>query len=237
MKTDLLFIAAHPDDVELCCAGTVFRHVEAGYVVGIVDLTAGELGTRGNAELRAQEAARAAEIMRIAYRDNLGLRDGFFDLSEANKLPIIRAIRKYRPEIVVTNALSDRHPDHGRAAQLVKESCFLAGLPKIETHDASGDNQAAWRPKKIYHMIQDRYMNPSVCIDISNYIARKTAAVMAFKSQFWDPDAQDPPTPISGSEFQQFLIARAREMGRLIGTEFAEGYVQEWPERKDNLLA
>jgi bacillithiol biosynthesis deacetylase BshB1 len=236
MKTDLLFIAAHPDDVELCCAGTVIRHVEAGHVVGVVDLTAGELGTRGNAELRAQEAARAAEIMGIAFRDNLGLRDGFFDLSESNKLPIIRAVRKYRPEVVVTNALMDRHPDHGRAAQLVKESCFLAGLPKIETTDAEGNNQAAWRPKKIYHMIQDRYMHPSVCVDITGYFDRKVESIMAFKSQFHDPDSDEPVTPISRPDFMGFWEARFREMGRLIGTEFAEGYVCEWPEERKNLL-
>lgn len=236
MKTDLLFIAAHPDDVELCCAGTVFRHIEAGHTVGIVDLTAGELGTRGNAQLRAEEAAEASRIMGIAFRENLGLRDGFFDLSESNKLPILRAVRKYRPEVVVTNAIRDRHPDHGRAAQLVAESCFLAGLPKIILEDAEGHVLEAWRPKQVYHMIQDRYLTPDICVDITPYIHKKTEAVMAFRSQFYDPLSAEPHTPISGLDFQEFLRARAREMGRLIGVEFAEGYTMEGPVKKDNLL-
>src|SRR5688572_3708822 len=153
MKVDILFLAAHPDDVELCCAGTVFKHIEEGATVGIVDLTAGELGTRGNATLRAEEAAKAAELMNISFRYNLGLRDGFFDLSESNKLPVIRAIRKYQPEIVITNAIRDRHPDHGRAGQLVLESCFLSGLTKIETEDDNGVLHA-WRPRQVYHMIR-----------------------------------------------------------------------------------
>ena len=236
MKTDLLFIAAHPDDVELCCAGTVFRHIEAGYTVGVVDLTAGELGTRGNATLRAEEAAKASAIMGIAFRENLGLRDGFFDLGEANKMPIIRAVRKYRPEIVITNAIRDRHPDHGRAGQLVSESCFLAGLPKIELDDYEGHPLQAWRPKKVYHMIQDRYIAPDICVDITPYIDRKTEAVMAFSSQFYNPVSAEPHTPISGLDFFEFLRARAREMGRLIGVEFAEGYTMEGPVKKDDLL-
>ena len=235
MKVDILFLAAHPDDVELCCAGTVFRHIQEGATVGIVDLTAGELGTRGNAAVRAEEAAKAAEIMRISFRENLGLRDGFFDLSESNKMPVIRAIRKYQPEIVITNAVRDRHPDHGRASQLVSESCFLSGLTKIEMQD--GDHLLkAWRPRQIYHMIQDRYISPEICVDITPYIDQKIEAVMAFKSQFYDPLSDEPHTPISGLDFLEFLKARAREMGRLIGVEYAEGYTTVGPVRKNNLL-
>jgi bacillithiol biosynthesis deacetylase BshB1 len=235
MKIDILFIAAHPDDVELCCAGTVFHHVALGHSVGIVDMTAGELGTRGNATLRAEEAEKAAKIMGIAVRKNLELRDGFFDLSESNKLPIIRAIRKYQPEIVITNAIRDRHPDHGRAAQLVSESCFLSGLIKIGMNEA-GEPLAAWRPKRVYHMIQDHYIAPDICVNITPYIDKKSEAVMAFSSQFYDPDSPEPNTPISGQDFIEFLKARAREMGRLIGVEYAEGYTLAGPVEKVDLL-
>lgn len=236
MKIDILFITAHPDDVELCCAGTVFKHIAEGASVGIIDLTAGELGTRGNAAIRAEEAAKASKIMGITFRENLGLRDGFFDLSESCKLPVIRAIRKYQPEIVITNAVRDRHPDHGRASQLVSESCFLSGLPKIEMEEG-GEVLKAWRPRQVYHMIQDHYISPNICVDISDYIDQKTEAVMAFKSQFYDPVSSEPNTPISGLDFLEFLKARAREMGRLIGVEYAEGYTTTGPVRKNNLLS
>lgn len=236
MKLDILFITAHPDDVELCSAGTVFKHVEAGYKIGIVDLTAGELGTKGNAQLRAQEAAKASEIMGIHVRENLGLRDGFFDLSESNKLPVIRAIRKYRPEIVITNAIRDRHPDHGRASQLVSESCFLAGLSKIEM-EQDGAVLQAWRPKQVLHMIQDQYIKPDICVDITPYMDKKIEAIMAFSSQFYDPGKDEPITPISNPHFFEFWKSRFREMGRLIGVEYAEGYTTEAPVKKENLLA
>ncbi len=235
MKVDILFITAHPDDVELCCAGTIFSHHAAGASIGIVDLTAGELGTRGNAALRAEEAAMASKIMNIAFRENLGLRDGFFDLSESNKLPIIRAIRRHQPAIVITNAVRDRHPDHGRASQLVSESCFLSGLPKIEMEE-NGALLAAWRPRQVYHMIQDHYIAPDICVDITPYMDKKLEAVMAFKSQFYDPLSAEPHTPISGLDFFEFLKARAREMGRLIGVEYAEGYTISGPVSKNNLL-
>lgn len=236
MKVDILFITAHPDDVELCCAGTVFRHIDQGSSVGIIDLTAGELGTRGNAKIRAEEAAKAADIMKLSFRENLGLRDGFFDMSESNKLPVIRTIRKYQPEIVITNAIRDRHPDHGRAAQLVAECCFLSGLRKIEMEE-NGKVLEEWRPRQVYHMIQDRYITPEICVDITPYIDLKTQAVMAFKSQFYDPGSTDPDTPISGLDFLEFLKARAREMGRLIGVEYAEGYTTNGPVSKNNLLS
>lgn len=231
MKVDILFIAAHPDDVELCCAGTVVKHIAEGATVGIVDLTAGELGTRGNAAIRAEEASKAAAVMGISFRENLHLRDGFFDLSESNKMPVIRTIRLHQPEIVITNAIRDRHPDHGRAAQLVAESCFLAGLPKIMTEE-----HRAWRPRQVYHMIQDRYITPEICVDITPYMEVKMQAVMAFRSQFYDPLSSEPHTPISGLDFFEFLKARAREMGRLIGVEYAEGYTASGPVMKNNLL-
>ena len=236
MKVDILFIAAHPDDVELCCAGTVFKHIAEGATVGIVDLTAGELGTRGNAQIRAEESARAAQIMGISFRENLGLRDGFFDISESSKLPIIRAVRKHQPEIVITNAIRDRHPDHGRASQLVSESCFLSGLTKIEMEE-DGQLLKAWRPRQVFFMIQDRYITPEICVDITPYIDQKIEAVMAFRSQFYDPLSSEPHTPISGLDFLEFLKARAREMGRLIGVEYAEGYTAVGPVMKNNLLA
>lgn len=236
MKVDILFITAHPDDVELCSAGTVFKHIAEGASVGIVDLTAGELGTRGTATLRAEEAAKASAIMGVSMRENLGLHDGFFDLSESSKMPVIRAIRKYQPQIVITNAVRDRHPDHGRASQLVSESCFLSGLPKIEMEEA-GHVLKAWRPMQVYHMIQDYYISPHICVDITDYIDQKIEAVMAFKSQFYDPLSSEPHTPISGLDFLEFLKARAREMGRLIGVEYAEGYTTAGPVRKNNLRA
>jgi bacillithiol biosynthesis deacetylase BshB1 len=235
MKTDILFIVAHPDDVELCSAGTVFKHIALGHTIGIVDLTAGELGTKGNAQLRAQEAAKASAIMGIHFRENLGLRDGFFDLSESNKLPVIRMIRKYKPEIVITNAIRDRHPDHGRASQLVSESCFLSGLPKIEIND-DGIKLEAWRPKQVLHMIQDHYIKPDICVDITSYMEKKLEAIMAFSSQFYTPGNEETITPISNPTFMEFWKARFREMGRLIGVEYAEGYTTEVPVRKDNLL-
>lgn len=236
MKVDILFIAAHPDDVELCCAGTVFKHIEEGATVGIIDLTAGELGTRGNASIRAKEAAEASRVMGISFRNNLGLRDGFFDLSESNKMPVIRAIRKHQPEIIITNAIRDRHPDHARAAQLVAEASFLSGLTKIEMEE-EGSLLKAWRPRQVYHMIQDRYISPEICVDISAYIDQKISAVMAFESQFYNPLSEEPHTPISGLDFIEFLRARAREMGRLIGVEYAEGYTTTGPVRKNNLLS
>lgn len=236
MKTDILFIAAHPDDVELCCAGTVLRHVEAGKVVGIVDLTQGELGTRGSGELRLKEAEAASKIMGIAVRENLGLPDGFFDLSKEMKLPIIQAIRRYQPELVITNAIHDRHPDHGRASQLVEECCFLSGLRKIETQDSENNPQPAWRPRQVYHMIQDRYIHPDICVDITDFMDRKIEAIMAYKSQFHDPESNEPVTPISQPDFFEFWKSRFREMGRLINVEFAEGYTSSVPIRKDDLL-
>jgi bacillithiol biosynthesis deacetylase BshB1 len=235
MKVDILFIAAHPDDVELCCAGTILKHIDQGATIGIVDMTKGELGTRGNADIRLKEAARAAAIMGISFRENLQLRDGFFDFSDENKFAIISSIRRHQPEIVITNAVEERHPDHGRASKLVSDCCFLAGLIKIEMQE-NGKPLQAWRPKQVYHMIQDHSHLPDICVDITAYIDKKDEAVLAFKSQFYDAESTEPNTPISGPDFQEFLRARARETGRLIGVEFAEGFTTERPVRKDNLL-
>jgi len=235
MKTDILFIVAHPDDVELCSGGTVVKHIEAGHTVGIVDLTAGELGTKGNAALRAQEASKASAIMDIKFRENLGLRDGFFDLSESNKLPVIRAIRKYKPTIVITNAIRDRHPDHGRASQLVSESCYLSGLSKIEM-EQDGKVLEAWRPQQVLHMIQDNYIHPDICVDITPYMDKKMEAIMAFSSQFYNPGKEEAITPLSNPHFMEFWKSRFREMGRLIGVEFAEGYTVEGPVKMESLL-
>jgi bacillithiol biosynthesis deacetylase BshB1 len=227
MKLDILAIAAHPDDVELCCAGTLMKHIDMGYKVGIVDLTQGELGTRGNGPLRLKEAARAAEIMGITVRENMNMADGFFQNDKAHQLKLIEVIRKYQPEIVFANAIRDRHIDHGRGSQLISNACFLSGLVKIETFN-DGIKQGKWRPKAVYHMIQDRHIEPDFVIDISEYLDRKNQAIMAYGSQFFNTDyennASELQTPISGQDFFKFLEARSRVFGRPIGVEYAEGF-------------
>ncbi|MCB9205530.1 MAG: bacillithiol biosynthesis deacetylase BshB1 [Flavobacteriales bacterium] len=218
MKLDILAFGAHPDDVEISCAGTILKHIELGYTCGIVDLTHGELGTRGSGELRLKEAAKAKEILGIVVRENLGFADGFFTIDQEHQLPIIEMIRKYRPEIVLANSVHDRHPDHGRAAKLVAESCFLSGLIKIET------GQEAWRPKAVYHYIQDEYIQPDLTIDVTPYFDKKIESILAYSSQFYDPNSDEPNTPISGKDFLDFLKGRARVVGRPIGAELAEGF-------------
>lgn len=217
MKVDILAITAHPDDVELCCSGILLHHIAQGKKVGIVDLTQGELGTRGDGPTRLKEAAEAAKILGVEFRDNLGLADGFFKIDKENQLPIIKVIRKYQPEIVITNTVNDRHPDHGRAAQLVSEACFLAGLVKVDT------GQERWRPKNIYNIIQDFYHHPDILIDITPFMDKKLEAIKAFRSQFYDPNSSEPNSPISSKEFLDFIEARAIEMGRRIGVQYAEG--------------
>lgn len=226
MKLDILAFAAHPDDVEISCGGTIARHVAEGRTVGIIDLTRGELGTRGNAELRMQEAEASKNILGIHVRENLGMADGFFTIDMEHKLRIVEMVRKYRPEIVLANSVQDRHPDHGRAAQLVSEGCFLAGLPKVVS-TCQGDAQQAWRPKAVYHYIQDRYIRPDVVIDVSEHFDRKIAAIRAFSSQFFDPLSDEPETPISGEDFFDFLRGRAKDFGRPIGAKYAEGFTAE----------
>ncbi|MBO9730053.1 MAG: bacillithiol biosynthesis deacetylase BshB1 [Chitinophaga sp.] len=223
MKLDILAIAVHPDDVELGCAGTLMMHAQQGMKVGVVDLTRGELGTRGTPELRIQEAAAAAEIMGLEVRENLGLADGFFRNDTMEQMAIITAIRKYRPDIILANAIDDRHPDHGRAAQLISDSAFMAGLRKIET-TLDGQLQEAWRPKQVFHFIQDRYHEPDFVIDITPVIDRKLAAIKAFSSQFLAPKDNEPQTYISGSSFFDSVVYRAKMFGKMVGVEYAEGY-------------
>ncbi len=223
MKLDILAIAVHPDDVELGCAGTLMMHAANGMKTGVVDLTRGELGTRGTPELREKEAQAAAKIMGLEIRENLGLADGFFRNDTMEQMAIITAIRKYRPEIVLANAIDDRHPDHGRAAKLIADSCFLAGLRKVSTqHD--GVEQDAWRPKQVFHFIQDRYIEPDFVLDISPVMDRKIEAIKAFTSQFLAPKDNEPQTYISSSGFFDSVVYRAKMMGKMVGVEYAEGY-------------
>ena len=219
MKLDILVMAAHPDDAELSCAGTILKHIAAGKKVGIVDFTRGELGTRGTPEIRLQESADATKILGLHARENLGIRDGFFRNDEETQLKLIEVIRKYQPDIVLANALEDRHPDHGKGAQLAIDACFLSGLRQIKTGDLP-----AWRPTQVYHYIQDRYLEPDFVVDISAHWDQKEAAIRAFKSQFFDPNSAEPASYISSPDFLNFIQARAMEMGHKIGVKYGEGF-------------
>jgi bacillithiol biosynthesis deacetylase BshB1 len=223
MKLDILVIAAHPDDAELACSGTIRKHLALGKKIGIVDLTRGELGTRGTPEIRLVESAAATEILGIQVRENLGLADGFFQNEPASQLKLIEVIRAYQPEIVFANALEDRHPDHGKGAQLAIDACFLSGLRKIDTQ-RDGQKQAEWRPKHVFHYIQDRYLEPDFVIDITEHWETKEAAIRAFRSQFFDPNSNEPASYISNPDFLDFIEARAREMGHKIGVTYGEGF-------------
>ncbi len=224
IKLDILAVGVHPDDVELSCAGTLLRQISLGNSVGLLDLTLGELGTRGNATIRTQEAMAAAEMMGALVREQLDLEDGFFVQNRDNLLKIIRILRKYRPEIVLANAIEDRHPDHGRAAKLTAEACFLSGLIKIETHDTEGVLQEAWRPKVVYHYIQDRSLKPDFAIDISDFVDKKFELIMAYKSQFFNADSSEPMTPISSPAFLDSIRGKDAVYGRYMGVAYAEGY-------------
>ena len=219
MKLDILVMAAHPDDAELSCAGTILKHIAAGKKVGIVDFTRGELGTRGTPEIRLQESADATKILGLHARENLGIRDGFFRNDEETQLKLIEVIRKYQPDIVLANALEDRHPDHGKGAQLAIDACFLSGLRQIKTGDLP-----AWRPAQVYHYIQDRYLEPDFVVDISSQWDQKEAAIRAFKSQFFDPNSAEPASYISSPDFLNFIQARAMETGHMIGVKYGEGF-------------
>jgi N-acetylglucosamine malate deacetylase 1 len=226
-KIDILVICAHPDDAELCCGGTILSHIAQGYKVGIIDLTEGELGTRGTIQTRYEEAKNASEILGISLRENLQMADGFFENDKSHQLKIIQKIRDYQPQTVLTNALEDRHTDHSRASKLVADACFLAGLQKIETFDTENNPQNAWRPKNVYHFIQDFYNVPQFVVDVTPFWERKMEAIRAFKTQFFvseDEAQKEPATPISTPDFMYFLEARAREMGRIIGVTFGEGF-------------
>lgn len=229
IKLDVLAIAVHPDDVELCCSGTLLMEKLRGKKTGVVDLTRGELGTRGTPELRAKEAARSAEILQLDVRENLGMADGFFRDDEEHQRRLIRAIRKYRPEVVLANSLEDRHPDHGRAGHLISTSCFLSGLRKIETTDDEGKPQEHWRPKYVFHFIQDRYAHPTFVFDISPVFEAKLESIRAYSSQFFSTEysENEPQTYISTPEFLNAIIGRHQMFGKMIGVPYAEGFITE----------
>ncbi|TPE46042.1 bacillithiol biosynthesis deacetylase BshB1 [Pontibacter mangrovi] len=227
MKLDILAFASHPDDIELGCAGTLIAHVAAGKKVGIIDLTQGELGTRGTPETRLQEGKDAGKVMGVEVRENLGFADGFFQNDREHQLKIVEVLRRYKPEIVIANAVHDRHPDHGRGGELVSEACFKAGLKMIKTQDQDWREQEAWRPKAVYHYIQDRLITPDFIVDVTPHWEKKMEAVRAFKSQFYNPDDSSPNTYISSPEFLDFIEARAKELGHAIGVKYGEGFTKE----------
>lgn len=226
MKLDILVFGAHPDDAELGAGGTIAKEIALGKKVGIIDLTRGELGTRGSAEIRDKESAAAAKILGVAVRENLRFRDGFFVNDEAHQIEIIKMIRKYRPNTVLCNAIDDRHIDHGKGSKLVSDACFLSGLRRIET-TAVGEKQQEWRPKQVYHYIQWKNITPDFVVDISGYIEEKTDAILAYASQFHDPNSNEPETPISSKTFIQSVHYRAKDLGRLVGVDYAEGFTVE----------
>ena len=236
MKLDILALAAHPDDTELGCSGTIAAQIAQGHKVGVVDFTVGELGTRGTPETRLEEANRSSEILGLSARENLNFRDGFFKNDEEHQLKVIQMIRKYQPEILLINAPSDRHPDHGRASELSSEAWFKSGLSMIET-TLDGKKQTAWRPKAVYHYIQARYIQPDIIVDVSKYWDKKMESIRAFKSQFHDPNSQEPNTFISSPTFLKAVEARAREFGQTIGVEFGEGFITDRTPGTNNLLS
>ncbi|MEO4005932.1 MULTISPECIES: bacillithiol biosynthesis deacetylase BshB1 [unclassified Flavobacterium] len=226
MKLDILAFGAHPDDVELGCGATLAKEISLGKKAGIIDLTRGELGTRGSAEIRDEEARKAGEILGIAIRENLQFRDGFFVNDEAHQLEVIKMIRKYRPEIVLCNAIDDRHIDHGKGSKLVSDACFLSGLRRIET-EVDGVAQEAWRPKVVYHYIQWKNITPDFVVDVTGFIDKKVEAILAYGSQFYEPNSNEPTTPIATKNFLDSLHYRSQDLGRLIGTDYAEGFTAE----------
>ncbi|UII76053.1 bacillithiol biosynthesis deacetylase BshB1 [Flagellimonas sp. HMM57] len=236
MKLDILVFGAHPDDAELGAGGTIAKEISRGKKVGIIDLTRGELGTRGSAEIRDKEALDAAGILGVSVRENMEFADGFFTNDKAHQLEIIKIIRKYRPEIVLCNAIDDRHIDHAKGSKLVSDSCFLSGLVKIDTKMEGEEQwQDAWRPKVVYHFIQWKNLEPDFVVDVSGFIEKKTASILAYESQFFDPNSDEPETPISSKNFIDSVNYRARDLGRLIGVEYAEGFTAERYVAVDNL--
>jgi len=226
MKLDILAFGAHPDDVELGCGATIAKEISLGKKVGIVDLTRGELGTRGSADIRDEEAAAAAKILGVTVRENLRFRDGFFVNDETHQLEIIKMIRKYQPEIVLCNAVDDRHIDHGKGSKLVSDACFLSGLRRIET-EVNDEQQEAWRPKLVYHYIQWKNSEPDFVVDVTGFTDKKVEAIMAYSSQFYEPNSSEPITPIATKNFLDSLVYRSQDLGRLIGTDFGEGFTVE----------
>tara|TARA_B100000787_G_C16190155_1_gene297004 strand:- start:90 stop:806 length:717 start_codon:yes stop_codon:yes gene_type:complete len=226
MKLDILAFGAHPDDVELGCGATIAKEISLGKKVGIVDLTRGELGTRGSADLRDQEAVNAAKILGVSVRENLRFADGFFVNDKEHQLEIIKMIRKYQPEIVLCNAIDDRHIDHSKGSKLVSDACFLSGLTKIKT-SLDGEQQDKWRPKQVYHYIQWKNIEPDFVVDVTGFVDKKIASVLAYSSQFYDPNSKEPETPITSKNFIDSINYRAKDLGRLIGVELAEGFTTE----------
>lgn len=226
MKLDILAFAAHPDDVELSCGGTLYKHIQNGKKAGIVDLTRGELGTRGNPVIRKKEAYAASAILGIVARENLGFADNFLENNEKHKTEIVKMIRKYQPDIILANAVRDRHPDHGIAGKIVSDAAFLAGLSKFKTR-LGKKSQDSWRVKAVYHYIQDRYIEPDFIIDVTDTMEQRMKAVMAFRSQIFDPSSTEPDTPISSREFIDSIYAKAVIYGRLLGVKYAEGFTTE----------
>ncbi len=224
MKLDILVLASHPDDAEISCAGTIAKHVAMGHRVGIVDFTKGELGTRGTPELRTKEAVEAAKILGVSVRENLGLKDGFFQNDPTHQLAVVRAVRKFQPTIVLANAVYDRHIDHGKGASLAYDACFLSGLVRVETFDENRKKQQPWRPANVYHFIQSLYIEPDFIVDISDYWEKKVEAIKAFKSQFYDPESNEAETYVSNPGFVKMLEARAIDWGYAIGTKYGEGF-------------
>lgn len=226
MKLDILAFGAHPDDVELGCSGTIAKEISLGKKVGIIDLTRGELGTRGSVEIRNAESAKASQVLGVVARENLDMRDGFFINDEAHQLKIIEMIRKYKPEIVLCNAIEDRHIDHGKGSQLVSDACFLSGLLRIET-ELDGVSQEAWRPKVVYHYIQWQNIEPDFVVDISDFMDTKMEAVLAYGSQFYNPNSNEPVSPITSKNFLDSVKYRAQDLGRLVNVTYAEGFTTE----------
>ena len=224
-KLDFLAFGAHPDDVELGCGATIAKLVSQGKKVGIVDLTRGELGTRGSAEIRTKETKEASKILGITIRENMDFKDGFFRNDEEHQLKIIKVIRKYQPDFIFCNAPDDRHTDHPKGSQLIVEASFLSGLTKIYTDDSSGNAQKQWRPKNIYHYIQWKNLDPDFIFDVSGFHHTKMDAVKCYSSQFYDPKSKEPETPISNKNFLDFVQSRANDFGRLIGVEHGEGFI------------
>jgi bacillithiol biosynthesis deacetylase BshB1 len=227
MKLDILAFGVHPDDVELGCAGTLLSAISQGKKVGVIDLTRGELGTRGNAETRNAESDAAAKVLGLHVRENLEMADGFFEHNEENVRKVIKAVRKYCPEIIICNAPEDRHPDHGRSSKMVSDAGFLSGLIKIETAGDDGKKQNAWRPKYVFHYIQDRYLEPDFIYDITEFIEKKQQAIQCYATQFYNPELDEPNTYISSPEFLDSVKARDLILGKRIGVKYAEGFLSE----------
>ncbi|NIK92088.1 bacillithiol biosynthesis deacetylase BshB1 [Mangrovimonas sp. CR14] len=237
MKLEILAIGAHPDDVELGCGATIAKEISKGKKVGIIDLTRGELGTRGTAETRDSEAQDAANVLGVPLRINMEFADGFFVNDKWHQIELIKMIRKYQPEVVLCNAVDDRHIDHGKGSKLVSDACFLSGLRKIDTKiEDSEEWQEPWRPKQVYHYIQWKNLEPDIVVDVSGFVNQKMESVLAYKTQFYDPNSEEPETPISSKNFTDSIIYRARDLGRLIGVEYGEGFTVERYPAVDSLF-